>query len=106
MISFEEFKKVEMRIGKIVHAEKIAGSDKLLKLKVDFGNEKKQAVSSIAHQYKPEELIGRKFVFVTNLQPRKFMGVESQCMILAAEKNGKIVLIAPICDVEEGAEVL
>ncbi len=106
MISYEEFKKVEMRIGKVISAEKIPGAKKLLRLVVDFGNEKRQAVSGIADQYKPEDLIGKKFAFVVNLEPRKFMGVESQCMILAAEKDGKVALLAPVVDIEEGAEIL
>lgn len=103
MISFEEFKKVEMKVGKIVDVQEIEGSEKLYKLIVDFGNEKRQAVSGIKQYYKKEELIGKKFVFVTNLERKKIFGVESQCMILAAEDDGKISLIKPDKDIKEGS---
>ncbi|MEM0480884.1 MAG: methionine--tRNA ligase subunit beta [Candidatus Aenigmatarchaeota archaeon] len=103
MITFEEFKKIEMKVGKIVDVQEIKGSDKLYKLIVDFGNEKRQAISGIKQYYKKEELLNKKFVFVTNLERKKFFGEESQCMILAAEDNGKIALIVPDKDVKEGS---
>jgi methionine--tRNA ligase beta chain len=86
MITFDEFSKVEITIGKILSAEKVEGSEKLLKLGVDFGEENpRQVVSGIA-KYFPEleKLIGTKHPFVTNLEPRAIMGLESQAMILAA----------------------
>ena len=104
-ISFEEFKKVELRIGKIIDVQEIPGSKNLYKLVVDFGGEKRQAISGIKPFYKKEELLNKKFVFVTNLERKKFFGEESQCMILAAEKNGKVVLIQPEKDIESGAKV-
>lgn len=107
MISFEDFKKVEMRVGKILKVEDIEGSRNLYKLLVDFGDEKRTCVSGIKNEYGKEELEGKKFVFVTNLEPRKIMGIESECMILAAEDSeGKIVLIAPEKDIKEGGKVL
>ncbi len=106
-ISYKDFKKVEMKVGKIIDVIEIPKSKNLYKLIVDFGNEKRQAISGIKNHYKPEELIGKKFVFVTNLEKKKFMGEESQCMILAAEdEKGNISLIAPVKEVEEGSKIL
>jgi methionine--tRNA ligase beta chain len=82
-ISIDDFAKVEMRVGQIVSAEPIEGSEKLLKLKVNFGSEERQVLSGIAKYKTPEELIGKKFAFATNLAPRLMMGLESQAMILA-----------------------
>ncbi|MGB9756236.1 MAG: methionine--tRNA ligase, partial [Candidatus Bathyarchaeales archaeon] len=84
-ISFEEFQKLDMRIGKILEANQIPGSRNLIRMIVDFGTEKRQAVAGLLQWYKPEQLVGKKCAFILNLQRRKFMGVESQCMILAAE---------------------
>lgn len=95
-ISFEELAKVQLSIGKILVAEKVLKSDKLLRLEVDFGSlGKKQVVSGIAEHYKPENLIGSKAVFVTNLAPRKIMGLESQAMILAAKDGANFSICQP-----------
>jgi methionine--tRNA ligase beta chain len=103
-VSFEDFKKLEMKIGKVLEAEPIPNSKKLLKLQVDFGNEKRQAVAGLLEYYKPEELVNKSFVFVTNLKPVKLMGVESNCMILAADNGkGKIVLLQPEKEIEPGS---
>jgi methionyl-tRNA synthetase len=104
-VSYEDFAKLELKIGKVIQVEDVQGSNKLLKLTVDFGNEKRIAVAGIKQQYKPEDLLNKKFVFVTNLQRRKIMGIESQCMILAAEDNGTIALLQPIKDVKEGSKI-
>jgi methionine--tRNA ligase beta chain len=83
-ISIDEFKKVEIRIGEIISAEKIEGSEKLLKLKVNFGDEERQVLSGIAAYFPdPNALVGKRCAFVTNLAPRMMMGMESQAMILA-----------------------
>lgn len=88
-ISIDDFKKVEIRIGEILSAEKIEGSDKLLKLKVDFGTEERQVLSGISAYFPdPQELVGKKCPFVTNLAPRMMMGLESQAMILATGGDG------------------
>lgn len=103
-VLFDDFKKLDIRVGKVVDAESIEGSEKLLKLKVDFGNEMRQAVAGIAKHYKPEELKNRKFVFVVNLKPVKLMGIESNCMICAADDGkGNIVVLTPEKDVESGS---
>ena len=78
----------------------------MYKLIVSFGDEKKQAITGLKGYYKPEELKGKKFIFVTNLEKRKFMGEESQCMILAAEDDeGNLALIKPDKDIKEGSRV-
>jgi methionine--tRNA ligase beta chain len=105
-ISFEEFQKLDMRIGKIVEANQIPGSRNLIRMIVDFGTEKRQAVAGLLQWYKPEQLVGKKYAFILNLQRRKFMGVESQCMILAAEDDkGNVVVLQPEKDIEIGSKV-
>lgn len=105
-ISFKDFQKLDLRIGEIVEAERIEGSRNLLKLSVDFGTEKRQSVAGIAQWYKPEELIGKKYMFILNLERKKMMGVESQCMIFAAEDTeGNVVLMQPEKDVKAGSKV-
>jgi methionine--tRNA ligase beta chain len=105
-ITFEEFKKVEIRIGKVLSCEKVEGADKLLKLEVDFGEFKRQILSGIAQSYSPDELVGRKFPFIVNLESRKLRGLESQGMILAMDTPDKTILLEPTGDVEEGTEVV
>jgi len=106
-ISYNEFRKVKMKVGKVLEVEEIPGARTLYKLIVDFGNEKRQVISGLKQFYKPEDLKGKKFVFVVNLQKKKFMGYESQAMILAAEDSkGNVILIVPEKDVEVGAEIL
>jgi methionine--tRNA ligase beta chain len=105
-VSFEDFMKLDLRVGKIEEATLISGSKNLLKLIVDFGSEKRQSVAGLLQYYKAEELVGKKFVFVLNLQRRKIMGVESQCMVLAAEDSeGHVILIAPEKDIAAGSRV-
>ena len=83
-ITIDDFKKVEIKIGEIKSAEKIEGSEKLLKLMVNFGTEERQVLSGIAAYFAdPAELVGKKCPFVTNLAPRSMMGLESRAMILA-----------------------
>ncbi|MEM2147854.1 MAG: methionine--tRNA ligase subunit beta [Candidatus Bathyarchaeia archaeon] len=105
-ITFEEFQKLDMRIGKVLEANQIPGSRNLIRMIVDFGTEKRQAVAGLLQWYKPEDLVGKKFAFILNLQRRKFMGVESQCMILAAEDdNGNVVALQPEKDICEGSKI-
>lgn len=105
-ISFKEFMRLDMRVGEVVEAEGIAGSRNLIRMVVDFGVEKRQSVAGLLRWYKPEELVDRKFAFILNLQRKKFMGVESQCMIFAAEDTkGNVVLIEPEKDVEVGSRI-
>ncbi len=106
MIPFNEFKKLDLRIGKIIESEKVLGSKNLIRLVVDFGDEKRQAVAGLLQYYKPEELLGKKYMFILNLERKKFMGIESQCMVFAAEDGkGKVVLMQPEKDIEPGSRV-
>ena len=111
MITFNDFQKVEIKIGTVLSAEKVDGSEKLLKLSVDLGESvPRQVVSGIAKSFRePEKLIGKQFVFITNLEPRSIMGLESQAMILAARKQKKlgeeIVLIKPTKKVLPGSKL-
>ena len=98
--------KLDLRVGEVEEATPICGSKNLLKLVVDFGSEKRQSVAGLLQYYKPVELVGKKFVCVLNLQRRKIMGVESQCMVLAAEDSeGHVILIAPEKDIAAGSRV-
>jgi methionyl-tRNA synthetase len=104
-ISIEDFAKVEMRVGEILTAEPVQGAQKLLKLTVNIGAEVRQVVAGIAGYYKPEQIVGMKVVLVTNLQPRKLRGVESNGMIVAATvgEEGRPVLVTFKEDVPNGA---
>jgi len=105
-ISFQEFQKLDLRIGKITEANQIPGSRNLIRMIVDFGTEKRQAVAGLLQWYKPEELVGRKCAFILNLERRKLMGVESQCMILAAEDDeGNVVILQPEKEIREGSKI-
>ncbi len=104
-VNIEEFQKLDIRIGKILAAEKIPKSKKLLKLKVDIGGEVRQIVAGIAETHDPKSLVGRLVVVLANIRPAKLMGVESRGMILAADVNGKAVLLQPESEVEPGTKV-
>jgi len=104
-ISFDDFAKLDLRVGKVVAAEKVEKADKLLKLTVDIGTEKRTVVSGIALQYKPEEVTGKQVTLVANLAPRKMRGIESQGMILMAEDNGKLVFVSASDEAAPGSEV-
>lgn len=106
IITFEQFKQIEIRIGKILSAEKVADADKLLKLQVDFGEFQRQIVSGIAQSFSPQDLVGKKLPFIVNLEYRKFKGEESQGMLMAIDANDKTVLLEPAGDVKEGTEVI
>jgi methionyl-tRNA synthetase len=105
-IVYDDFAKLDLRVGKIVSAEKVEKADKLLKLEVDLGFESRTLVSGIAMHFKPEEIVGRQVVVVVNLAPRKMRGIESKGMILMAEDaGGKLHFINPEDDVEPGSGV-
>ena|ERR1035437_2123255 len=106
LITIDEFKKVEIRIGKIISAEKLENADKLLKLQVDFGEFQRQILSGIAEHYPPEELVGKQLPFIVNLEPRMMRGEESQGMLMAVDDEEKPVLLIPAQDVKEGTEVV
>ncbi len=95
-ISFEDFKKVEMRVGKILLVERISGSDKLLKLSVDFNEDiPRQVISGIGRYFTDlDVLIGKQYVFVTNLEPREIFGFESRAMIIAGSSETDIAFFS------------
>jgi methionyl-tRNA synthetase len=104
-IDIADFAKVELRAAKILAAEKIAGSKKLIKLQVDLGSEQRQVVAGIAEAYAPEALVGRTVILVANLKPAKLMGVESNGMVLAGSIDNKAVLCAFEAEVAPGTKV-
>jgi len=106
-ITFEDFKKLDIRIGKVEEAEKVPQSRNLIKLVVDFIFEKRQCVAGLLNYYEPDELVGKKFAFLMNLPRRKLMGIDSQCMVLAAEDNlGNVALVSPEKDIAAGSKIL
>jgi len=95
IISFEDFAKLDLRVGTVIKCEEKEGSEKLLRLTVDFGEEGTRNIfSGIKQWYQPEELVNKQFIFVFNLQPRKMMGEDSEGMLLAAEGNKPLPLMA------------
>ncbi len=105
LISIEDFVKVQLKIGKVLQAERVPKSKKLIKLQVDTG-EQRQIVAGIGHVYAPEDLVGKRIAVVTNLQPTKLMGVESQGMLLAAtDSDGVLSILVPEKNVKEGATI-
>ena len=105
-INYEDFEKIDLRVGKILEAEKVPKADKLLKLTVDLGFEKRTILSGIAEYYKPEELVGKLVTVVANLAPRKIRGIESQGMLLMAGNDfGKLFNVGPEKDIETGSVV-
>jgi len=105
-IVYDDFAKLDLRVGTVTACEKVAKADKLLKLTVDLGTETRTIVSGIALHYKPEEMVGKQVVLVVNLAPRKMKGIESQGMILTAENSdGKLRLLRPEETVNPGSSV-
>ena len=104
--SFDDFQKMDIRIGTILEAERVPKTDKLLKLKIDTGIDQRTVVSGIAAHYEPEKIIGQQVMILVNLEPRKIKGIESQGMILMAENSaGELSFVAPVKAVENGGTV-
>jgi methionyl-tRNA synthetase len=97
--------RVDLRVAKVVTAEKIEGADKLLRLQVDLGGEKRQIVAGVAKKYTPEQLTGKQIIVVANLKPAKLRGVESQGMLLAADRGGVPIVATFEEDVDAGTRV-
>jgi methionyl-tRNA synthetase len=106
-MTIDEFQQSDLRVGKIVSAERVEGSEKLLKLQVDIAEPTpRQILSGIAKAYAPEDIIGKSVVIIANLDPRMMMGMESQGMLLAAHgEDGSPVLFLPASDVPPGAKI-
>ncbi len=105
LIALEDFKKLDLRAGAIVEAQKVSGSDKLLLLTVDLGEEKRQVVAGIGKRYAPDILIGKKVILVANLKPARIMGIESQGMLLAAGGKEVLGLATFLEDIPPGAQI-
>ena len=118
-ISFDDFKNIELRVAKVISAERVAGSEKLLKLQVDIGDKDaadlpalptgqaggRQVIAGIGTHYEPDQLIGREIIIVANLEPRTLMGLESQGMLLAANSEDGPVLLMPEKEVSPGTGI-
>ncbi|HEX9917303.1 MAG TPA: methionine--tRNA ligase [candidate division Zixibacteria bacterium] len=104
-INLEEFSKIDLRVANVLSAEKVSGADKLLKLEIKIGDQKKQIVAGIAQYYSPQDLIGRKIVVVANLKPAKIRGIESNGMLLAAKDGESLVLVTTDKDIKDGAKI-
>ena len=105
LISYDEFKKIDLRVGKVIAAEPISGTDKLLKLKINLGKEIRTIVAGIRKYYSVEEILGKKIIIVCNLQPIKLKGIESQGMLLAAVDNNNLALLTVDKEIAEGSKV-
>ena len=105
MIPFNDFKKLDIRVGRILDVSNHPKADKLLVLKIDIGNEVRTIVAGIKNYYEREELMDKKVVIVANLEQKELRGIKSEGMILAAVKNDKVILITPDEDIKEGAAV-
>jgi methionyl-tRNA synthetase len=105
MITFDEFKRMDLRVGEITKAEKVEGTEKLVKMEVNIGTETRQMIGGIADTYTPEELEGKKVIVIVNLKPAVIRGIESQGMLLAAEVGGKAIIPAFTEEVPAGAKV-
>ena len=104
-ITFDEFKRMDLRVGQVLKAEKVEGTQKLVKLEVDIGMEKRQMVAGVAEVYPPETLVGKRIIVVANLKPARIRGIESQGMLLAADSEGKPIVPFFKEDVPAGTKV-
>jgi methionyl-tRNA synthetase len=112
MISYEDFSKIELKTAKVLEAERVEGSEKLIKLILDAGDKdesnlllKRQVIAGIGKFYNPENLIGKEIVIVANLEPRQLMGLESNGMVLAASDENGIVLLTPDKEIKPGSSI-
>lgn len=105
-IEFDEWEKLDIRVGKVLECEPVKKSKKLLRFTLEVGSETRQILSGISQFHKPEELIGKNVVFIANLKPRKMMGLESHGMILSAEYQDKLTVLTTLNDVQSGAEIV
>ena len=105
-IEFDDFLKLDIRVGKVIECEKVKKSDKLLRFTLEVGSETRQILSGIAKFHEPEELIGKNVLFIANLKPRKMMGLESAGMILSAEFEDTLTVLTTLKDIQSGAEIV
>jgi methionine--tRNA ligase beta chain len=105
LITYDDFMKLDIRIGTVTVAEKIAGTDKLIRLEIDLGAERRQVVAGMATTYNTEEFIGKQVPVLVNLEPKKLRGIESHGMILAVDVSGRPFLLLPDREVPAGSVV-
>jgi methionyl-tRNA synthetase len=105
LLTIDDFLRVDLRVAKVIAAERIPGADKLLKLQLDLGTEQRQIVAGIAKAYEPESLVGKTIVVVANLKPAKLRGVESHGMLLAADLDGRPIVATFEESVKPGTRV-
>ncbi len=106
-ITFDEFAKVKLRVGRVLEATRHPNADKLLVLKVDLGNEQRQLCAGLVGHYSPDELVGKHIIVVANLAGRMMRGIESQGMLLAASNadHSRVIILTPAADIEPGSAV-
>ncbi len=106
LIDIEYFKKIDLRVAEVLNAEKVEGTDKLLKLEISLGSENRTIIAGVAHQYSPEELKGKKIVVIKNLKPATIRGITSQGMLLAAsDEKGEISILTVSRDIAPGSRI-
>ncbi len=105
-IEFDEWEKLDIRVGKVLECETVPKSKKLLRFTLEVGSEKRQILSGISQFHNPDELIGKNVIFIANLKPRKMMGLESCGMILSAEFDDKLTVLTTLKDIQSGAEIV
>ena len=107
MIPYSDFQKLDLRVGKVISAERVHGSEKLLKLMVDLGAEigERQIIAGVGKVYSPEDMVGLEIIIVANLEPRSLMGLESQGMLLAADSESGPILLKPGKDALPGSRI-
>jgi methionyl-tRNA synthetase len=105
LITIDDFAKLQLKVAKVLECERVEKSDKLMKLQLEVGEEKRQVVSGIAKHYTPEDLIGKYVILVANLKPVKLRGIESNGMILAASDDSTLTLVTPMAEIKSGADV-
>ena len=106
MISFSDFKKMELKVGRVVSATDHPNADKLIVMQVDIGGEERQMIAGLKDWYKPDDLVGKSVVAVVNLEPAVLRGEKSEGMLLAAQDGGDVVILAPERDVSPGSPIL
>ena len=104
-IEYADFAKIKLRTARVISAEKVEGADKLLKLQIDLGDEKRQIIAGVAQFYSPEEMVGKTLIIVANLKPAKIRGVESNGMLLAAKSGKSLVLLSTDTEIPPGATI-
>ena len=106
IVTFDEFRTLDFRVGQVESAEKVPNTDRLVKMIINIGEEKRQVIAGIGSSYTPEQLVGRKLVILVNLEHKKFKGLESEAMILAADWEGGVAVIFVGDDVPVGTRVV